>query len=148
MAVDDRPPETLPPQSNPLPGAYNGTASLLYSHDPLKISAVGGVAFYLDRLDLGMSWYVPDQDVGNVATLTLTLAAGGTQDIDVALYRSYSTVAVGKEVLGVSISGGRTVGYLSLDNMVVNDVPEPESAGLAALALAGAAVVTRRRRAS
>lgn len=147
MGVEDRQPQTL--GGDPLPGAYNGTASLIYSTDPLTISATSAAAFYLDRLDLGLSWYVPDTDVGSIATLTLSLAAGGTSSIDVALDRSYSTVLIGQDVLGVTISGGRSFGYVSLDNLVVNNrVPEPASAGLALLALCGAGFATRRRQAS
>ena len=146
MGVDDQQPTTLPPQNDPLPGAYNGTASLLYSTDPLGFSAVGGGAFFLDRLDLGLSYYVPDSDVGGIATIAYTLAAGGSGSMDVALGRSYSTVVIGQDVLSVSISGGRTFGYVSLDNLVVNNrLPEPASAGLAALALCGAGLATRRR---
>jgi hypothetical protein len=147
MGVEDRPPETLPPQSDPLPGAYNGTASLIYNTDPLKIMTVGGDAFFIDQLDLGLSYYVPDSEVGSIATLTYTLAGGGTGSMDVALFRSYSTVEIGQRVLDISISGGRTFGYVSLDNLIVNNVPEPASAGLALLALLGAGAATQRRRA-
>lgn len=148
MGVEDRPPETLPPQSDPLPGAYNGTASLLYSTDPLSLTAAGGEAFFLDQLDLGLSYYVPDSEVGSIATVSYTLAAGGTGSVDVALLRSYSTVVIGADVLSVSISGGRSFGYLSLDNIVVNNrLPEPASAGLALVALLGAGGASLRRRA-
>lgn len=147
LGVEDRPPTTL--AGDPLPGAYNGTASLLYAVDPLTISATDGASFYLDRLDLGLSFYVPDGDVGGLALLTLTLAGGGTQAISVTLDRSYSTVAVGRQVLGLSISGGRSFGYVTLDNVVINDLPEPlpepGSAGLAALALLGAGLAARHR---
>lgn len=144
MGVEDRPPEDL--NGNPLPGAFNGTPSLLYSEDPLNITAVGGVAFYLDRLDLGQSWYVPDGDVGALVTVSYVLAAGGAGSVQAMLDRSYSTVLVGQEVLSASISGGRGFGYVSVDNLVVNNVPEPGSAGLALAALLGAGAATRRRR--
>ncbi len=146
MGVEDRPPRDL--DGNPLPGAFNGTASLLYSLDPLLIAAVDGAAFYLDQLDLGQSWYVPDAEVGSLVTVSYVLAGGGTGSVDVALDRSYHTVAVGQQVLSVSISGGRGFGYVSLDNLVVNNVPEPESTGLALAALLGAGLATRRRRAA
>ena len=46
----------------------------------------------------------------------------------------------------MTISGGRTFGYVSLDNLVVNNrVPEPASVGLALLALCSAGLATRRR---
>lgn len=144
MGVEDRPPEDL--NGNPLPGAFNGTPSLLYSEDPLNITAVGGVAFYLDRLDLGQSWYVPDGDVGALVTVSYVLAAGGAGSVQTMLDRSYSTVLVGQEVLSASISGGRGFGYVTVDNLVVNNVPEPGSAGLALAALLGAGAATRRRR--
>jgi hypothetical protein len=144
MGVEDRPPEDL--IGNPLPGAYNGTASLLYSEDPLSITAAGGDAFYLEQLDLGLSWYVPAADVGSTVTVSYVLAAGGSGSVQATLDRSYSTIAIGQDVLSVSISGGRGFGYVSLDNVVVNNrLPEPESAGLAAVALLGAGAVTRRR---
>lgn len=144
MGVEDQPPLDL--NGNPLPGAYNGTPSLLYSRDPLLITAIGGAAFYLNQLDLGLSWYVPASDIGSTVTVTYLLAAGGTGSVSAALDRSYSTLQIGQEVLGVSISGGRGFGYITLDNLVVNSqVPEPESAGLAVVALVGAGVAMRRR---
>lgn len=144
MGVDDQRPLAL--DLTPLPGAYNGTASLIYSTDPLTIAADGGGAFFLDQFDLGLSWYVPDADVGRIATVAYALAGGGTGSLDVALGRSYSTVTVGQDVLSVTISGGRTFGYVSLDNLVVNNrVPEPASVGLALLALCSAGLATRRR---
>ena len=143
MGVEDRPPEDA--GGNPLPGAYNGTPSLLYSIDPLSITATGGAAFSLDRLDIGQSWYVPDADVGALVTISYVLAGGGTGSAQAALDRSYSTVLIGQEVLSVSISGGRGFGYITLDNLVVNDVPEPESGALAAAALLGAGLAMRRR---
>lgn len=145
MGVEDRPPEDV--DGNPLPGAYNGTATLLYSQDPLAITALGGGAFLLNQLDLGQSWYVPDADVGAPVTISYELAAGGTGSVSGMLDRSYQTFVIDQRVLSVSISGGRGFGYVSLDNVVVN-VPEPESAGLAVLALLGAAAATRRRPAS
>jgi len=146
MGVEDRPPEDI--NGNPLPGAYNGTASLLYSIDPLSIMAVGGGAFFLDRLDLGLSWYVPDAEVGGVVTVSYLLAMGGSGSMDVTLDRSYSTLVIGQDVLSVSISGGRDFGYISLDNVVVNNrLPEPQSAGLALVALLGAGGASLRRRA-
>lgn len=146
MGVEDRPPEDI--NGDPLPGAYNGTATLLYSVDPLSITAVGGAAFYLDRLDLGLSWYVPDADVGGVVTVSYLLAMGGSGSLSATLDRSYSTLVIGQDVLSVSISGGRGFGYISLDNVVVNNrLPEPESAGLALAALLGAGGVSLRRRA-
>ncbi|WP_457420613.1 hypothetical protein [Roseateles sp. P5_E7] len=144
MGVEDRPPEDI--GGNPLPGAYNGTASLLYSIDPLSITAVGGAAFYLDRLDLGLSWYVPDAEVGGVVTVSYLLAMGGSGSMDATLDRSYSTLVIGQDVLSVSISGGRGFGYISLDNVVVNNrLPEPQSAGLALIALLGAGGASLRR---
>ena len=144
MGVEDRPPEDL--NGNPLPGAYNGTASLLYSVDPLSITAVGGAAFFLDRLDLGQSWYVPDAEVGSIVTVSYLLAGGGSGSVDATLDRSYGTVVIGQDVLSVSISGGRGFGYVSLDNLVVNNrLPEPASAGLAVVALLGAGAARRRR---
>jgi hypothetical protein len=144
MGVEDRPPEDL--NGNPLPGAYNGTASLLYSEDPLSMTAVGGGAFYLEQLDIGQSWYVPAADVGSAVTVSYVLAAGGSGSVQATIDRSYSTVVIGQDVLSVSITGGRGFGYISLDNVVVNNrLPEPESAGLACVALLGAAAVTRRR---
>jgi len=144
VGVDDQLPRDL--NGNPLPGAYNGTASLLYSADPLGIAEVGGAAFFLARLDLGLSWYVPDSDVGSIVTVSYLLANGGSGSVSAALDRSYSTLEIGQEVLSVSISGGRSFGYISLDNLVVNNqVPEPESAGLALLALLSAAAALRRR---
>lgn len=144
MGVEDRPPLDL--NGNPLPGAYNGTPTLIYSTDPLSISAVGGAAFYLDSLDLGLSWYVPDVDVGSVVTVTYLLAGGGSGSVSATLDRSYSTLVIGQDVLSASISGGRGFGYISLDNVVVDtQLPEPESAGLALVALLGAGAATRRR---
>ena len=146
MGVEDRPPEDI--NQNPLPGAYNGTASLLYSIDPLSITAVGGGAFFLDRLDLGLSWYVPDAEVGGVVTVSYLLAMGGSGSMDATLGRSYSTLVIGQDVLSVSISGGRDFGYISLDNVVVNNrLPEPASAGLTLIALLGAGGAALRRRA-
>jgi hypothetical protein len=146
MGVEDRPPEDI--DGNPLPGAYNGTPTLLYSLDPLSITAVDGAAFYLDRLDLGLSWYVPDADVGSRVTVSYLLAMGGSGSMDALLNRSYSTLVIGQEVLSVSISGGRGFGYLSLDNVVVNNhVAEPESTALALVALLGAGGASLRRRA-
>jgi hypothetical protein len=79
-------------------------------------------------------------------TVSYVLAAGGSGSVQATLDRSYSTIAIGQDVLSVSISGGRGFGYVSLDNVVVNNrLPEPESAGLAAVALLGAGAVTRRR---
>ncbi len=146
VGVEDRPPADL--DGNPLPGAYNGTATLLYGSDPLSIAAVDGTAFFLDRLDLGLSWYVPDIDVGSTITVTYQLVGGGTGSVSAVLDRSYSTLVIGQDVLGASISGGRGFGYISLDNVVVvNTVPEPESTGLAVVALLGAGVAWWRRRA-
>lgn len=145
MGVEDRPPESLTGQR--LPGAYNGTASLIYREDPLTITAAGGAAFYLDSLELGLSWYVPDADVGSFVTVAYVLAAGGSGSVDAALGRSYTTLAVGQDVLSVTISGGRSFGYVSLDNLVVNNVPEPESAALALVALLGAGAARRCKRA-
>jgi MYXO-CTERM domain-containing protein len=144
MGVEDRPPQDL--NGNPLPGAYNGTPSLLYSEDPLAITAVGGGAFYLDRLDLGQSWYVPDVEVGSLVTVSYVLAAGGSGSQQALLDRSYTTVVIGEDVLSVSITGGRGFGYVSLDNVVVNNLPEPASAGLGLVALLGAAAARRRYR--
>lgn len=144
MGVEDRVPEDL--GGNPLPGAFNGTPYLLYSVDPLGITAVGGTAFYLDRLDLGQSWYVPDSEVGSLVTVSYALAAGGTGSRQATLGRSFTTVVVGEEVLSVSISGGRGFGYVALDNLVVNDLPEPASAPLALGALLCAGLATCRRR--
>ena len=146
MGLDDRPPETT--GFEPLPGAYNGTVSLIYRADPLTFMAAAGQAFFLERLDIGLSWYVDDADVGSVATLTLDLGSDGMSTIDVVLDRSYTTVVIDQRVLGVSISGGRPdlSSYISVDNIAVRDLPEPESAGLAVLALLGAGVATRRRR--
>jgi MYXO-CTERM domain-containing protein len=74
------------------------------------------------------------------------LAAGGTGSVQATLDRSYSTIVIGQDVLSVSITGGRDFGYISLDNVVVNNrLPEPESAGLAFVALLGAGAATRRR---
>jgi len=145
LGVDDQVPQDL--SGNPLPGAFNGTASLLYSRDPLTMAAEGGAAFFLNQLDLGLSWYVPDSDVGMRILVTLRLAAGGTEVVGADLDRSYSTLEVNREVVGVSISGGRGFGYITLDNLVVNDnqVPEPASAGLALLALVSAGAAVRRR---
>lgn len=143
MGVEDRPPTEV--GGNPLPGAFNGTPSLIYSVDPLSITAVDGGGFFLDRLDLGLSWYVPDVDVGSAVTISYVLAAGGTGSVQGALDRSYGTFLVGQQVLSVSISGGRGFGYVTLDNLVVNTVPEPESAGLALAALLCAGAATGRR---
>lgn len=145
VGIEDRPPTDL--DGNPLPGAFNGTATLLYGSDPLSIAAVGGTAFFLDRLDLGLSWYVPDIDVGSTITVTYQLVGGGTGSVSAVLDRSYSTLVIGEDVLGASISGGRGFGYISLDNVVVNTVPEPESTGLAVVALLGATFAWWRRRA-
>lgn len=143
MGVEDRPPLDI--NGNPLPGAFNGTASLLYSFDPLRITAVDGSDFFLDRLDLGQSWYVPDAEVGAAVTISYVLAAGGAGSVQGLLNRSYSTFVIGQQVLSVSISGGRGFGYVTLDNLVVNTVPEPASAGLALAALLGAGVARGRR---
>ncbi|MFG6488105.1 PEP-CTERM sorting domain-containing protein [Roseateles sp. BYS78W] len=144
LGVDDQPPHGV--LGNLLPGAYNGTASLLYSANPLGITAVDGAAFFLARLDLGLSWYVPNSDVGSVVTVSYLLAGGGSGSVSAALERSYSTLEIDQEVLSVSISGGRGLGYISLDNLVVNNqVPEPESVGLALLALLSAGAALRRR---
>lgn len=143
MGVEDRPPLDI--NGNPLPGAFNGTPSLLYSVDPLRITAVDGGDFFLDRLDLGQSWYVPDAEVGTAVTISYVLAAGGTGSVQGRLDRSYSTFVIGQQVLSVSISGGRGFGYVTLDNLVVNTVPEPASAGLALVALLGAGVARGRR---
>lgn len=113
--------------------------------DPLSITAVDGGGFFLDRLDLGLSWYVPDVDVGSAVTISYVLAAGGTGSVQGTLDRSYGTFLVGQQVLSVSISGGRGFGYVTLDNLVVNTVPEPESAGLALAALLCAGAATGRR---
>lgn len=145
LGVDDRQPQAV--GGAPLPGAFNGTASLIYNTDPLVISAVDGAAFYLDSLELGLSWYVPDAEVGSLVTVTYALAAGGTGSVEAALGRSYSRLAVGEQVLSVNVSGSRSFGYVSLDNMVVNNVPEPESAALALVALLGAGAARRCRRA-
>ena len=146
MGVEDRPPEDV--NGNPLPGAYNGTPTLLYSEDPLAIAAVGGAAFFLDRLDIGLSWYVQDVDVGSTVTLTYLLAAGGSGSVTAVLDRSYTTLVIGQQVLSASITGGRDFGYISLDNVVVNNqLPEPASAGLALLALVGAGAASLRRKA-
>ncbi|MFG6459998.1 hypothetical protein ACG04Q_00355 [Roseateles sp. DXS20W] len=145
VGVEDRPPTDL--DGLPLPGAFNGTPTLLYGSDPLSIAATDGSAFYLDRLDLGLSWYVPDIDVGSTITVTYQLVGGGTGSVSAVLDRSYSTLVIGQDVLGASISGGRGFGYISLDNVVVNTVPEPESTGLAVVALLGAGVAWWRRRA-
>jgi hypothetical protein len=145
MGVEDRVPEDL--GGNPLPGAFNGTPYLLYSVDPLAITAVGGAAFFLDRLDLGQSWYVPDAEVGSPVTVSYQLAGGGSGSRQAVLDRSFTTFVVGEEVLSVSISGGRGFGYVALDNLVVNDLPEPASAPLALAALFCAGLATRRHRA-
>ncbi len=145
LGVDDQVPQDL--DGNPLPGAFNGTASLLYSRDPLTIATEGGTAFFLNQLDLGLSWFVPDTDVGMRILVTLLLAAGGTEVVGADLDRRYSTGPVNREVVGVSLSGGRGFGYITLDNLVVdeNQVPEPASAALAVLALVGAGTAVRRR---
>lgn len=145
IGVEDRQPTDVFDQ--PLPGAYNGTASLIYSTDPLRVTAEDGAAFFLNRVDLGQSWYVPDADVGSTAILTYELAGGGQGQVDVVLDRSYHTVDVRQQVLGFTISGGRTFGYVTLDNLVVNEMPEPASTLLAGLALAGVALSRRRARA-
>lgn len=145
VGIEDRQPTDL--GGLPLPGAFNGTPTLLYGTDPLSIAAADGSAFFLDRLDLGLSWYVPDIDVGSTITVTYQLTGGGTGSVSAVLDRSYSTLLIGQAVLGASISGGRGFGYISLDNVVFNTVPEPESTGLAVVALAGAAFAWWRRRA-
>ena len=114
--------------------------------NPLAITAVGGGAFYLDRLDLGQSWYVPDVEVGSLVTVSYMLAAGGSGSQQALLDRSYTTFVIGEDVLSVSITGGRGFGYVSLDNVVVNNLPEPASAGLGLVALLGAAAARRRYR--
>lgn len=117
-------------------GADNGTPSLIvgYGHS-VTITRAGGGAFSLDSLDAGLSWYTA------LATLDVTVD-GETITLDPS-FQNFSFGTLGN-VTSVTIGAAPGDGYFSVDNIAWHDAPEPASAALAAMALAGLAATRRR----
>lgn len=117
-------------------GADNGTLSMIvgFGHS-VTITRVGGGAFAVDSLDAGLSWYTA------LTSFDVTVD-GETITLDPSFQNfSFGTL---NNVTSLTIGVAPGDGYFSVDNIAWHDVPEPASAALAAMALAGLAAVRRR----
>lgn len=98
----------------------------------------------LNSLDLGMSWYTSDL----TATATITLVNGSTINEPVTITRDFTTFTFGLAATSVTISSPElSDGYLALDNVNVNAVPETGTAlaGFLGLGLGIGLTVSRRK---
>ena len=134
--------------SAPSVGPFNGTPYLLDGFGgQMTMNRTDLGDFTLNSFEMALGWYQPVASA--TVTVTYYLAAGGTSTASLALDTSnFATftpgVAIKKATFDLS---GAPDGYISLDNINVNAVPEP---GTWALMIGGLAVVggmARRRRA-
>lgn len=129
------------------PGADNGTPYLIFWNDPsdpMIFTRVGGGSFFLNSLDLGLSFYTQ----GSTATATLTLANGGIISIDFPIDRTFQTVTIGLDVTSVSIIAlDARDGYLAMDNVVVGASTIPDgglSVAMLGMGMSGLAFIRRK----
>ncbi|MET0859262.1 MAG: PEP-CTERM sorting domain-containing protein [Telluria sp.] len=133
--------------------AYNGS-DFYMTYDALTIKSSTASPFKLNSVDL-TRWYA--NTTGNTATFTGAKVGGGsvTQTVDLSSIDNYIN-RTGNDFTTYSLTGfdnlssltitHNFVGYLAMDNFVLNasSVPEPSSIALFGLAVAAGAFARRR----
>jgi hypothetical protein len=133
--------------------AYNGS-DFYMTYDTLNIKSSTGSPFKLSSVDL-VGWIY--NATGNTATFTGAKVGGGsvTQTVDLSSIDNYLKQS-GNDFTTYSLTGfdnlssltitHNFVGYLAMDNFVLNasSVPEPSSIALFGLAVAAGAFARRR----
>jgi len=128
----------------PSAGPSNGTPYLLDGFsDVFTMTATGGGAFTLDSFSAALGWYTTG--VPQTITVTYALAGGGTSGATYTLTDDFTTFAPGLEVTSATFQMNDINGYMSLDDVVINSVPEPAPAMSMLAGLALAAFAARRR---
>ena len=128
----------------PSAGPYDGTPYLLDGFsDVFTMTATGGAAFKLDSFSAALGWYTTG--VPQTISVTYALAGGGTSAATYTLTDDFTSFAPGLEVTSATFKMNDINGYMSLDDVVINSVPEPAPAMSMLAGLALAAFAARRR---
>jgi len=123
-------------------GAGDGTRVLVNGYSALTITAVNGGDFLFDSLEYGQSFFTNPTDP---LTITLNLAAGGTEVFDEISTDSFQTLTA--DVMVSSVVVGENSGYVAIDNVTygkASSVSEPGGIAVFGVGLAGL-LLTRRR---
>lgn len=135
------------------PSYSTGSNSMLSNsaNGQITLSKVGGGAFAFNAIDVSELYNQTGLNPTNVHFVA-QLSGGGTADyvFDLDLVFGYQTVNFGSLFASVtSVSWLQTNNYHQFDNLVMdastNNLPEPASLALAALALGGVGLVSRRK---
>ena len=123
-------------------GANDGSRILVNGYSALTITAKNGENFLFDSLEYGQSFFTNPTDP---LTITLNLAAGGTEIFDEISTDSFQTLTA--DVMVSSVVVGANSGYVAIDNVTygaTSAVPEPGCLAVFGVGLAGLLLARRR----
>lgn len=126
--------------SNPV--SSNGTPGLIYGFGSMQMTADGGGSFVLSSFLAGISWY----STQTTATIgyTFDLTGGGTANGTFDIGRGFALYSFDKSITKATFTG-LSDGYVAMDNVTFNRVPEPGTFALLGLGIAGL-VASRKRK--
>ena len=128
----------------PTQGPFDGTPYLLDGFaDVFTVTAAGGAAFKLDSFSAALGWYTAGTP--RPISVTYTLAGGGTSVATYTLTDTFTNFTPGLDITSATFDMGGLGGYMSLDDVTVNSVPEPTPAMMMLAGLVLAGLVGRRR---
>lgn len=129
---------TTPPDK----GAYDGTPYLLdAAPDNFVIRRTDAAAFSLGSFDVALGWYQA-ASTGSIR-VTYDLVSGGRTSVVYGITSDFATIRPGLSITAATFDLAGAPGYISLDNVYVNTVPEPSTPLLLAAGL-GLGLLVRR----